>query len=112
MVEILRKQRQDVTALACHVDGEQQADAPRTFRRVGLALTVSGRRLDHGGVERAVDLAVEWYRAVLSTIAHAATIEHATEIVEDGGTACRRSSPGRGRRGCRRDSGTRAGNRA
>ena len=82
VVEILRKQRQDVTAIECHVDGEQQADAPWTFRRVDLVFTVHGRALDHGRVDRAVALAVEKYCSVLSTVAHAATIEHTTTVVE------------------------------
>ena len=47
VVEILRKQRQDVTAIECHVDGEQQADAPWTFRHVVLVFAVHGRALDH-----------------------------------------------------------------
>jgi putative redox protein len=83
VVEILRKQRQDVTAIACHVDGDQQVDAPWTFRRVALAFTVHGRGLDHGRVDRAVALAVEKYCSVLSTVAHAATIEHTTAVVEE-----------------------------
>ena len=83
VVEILRKQRQDVTAIECHVDGEQQADAPWTFRHVALVFTVHGRALDHGGVDRAVALAVEKYCSVLSTVAHAATIEHTTTVVEE-----------------------------
>lgn len=83
VVEILRKQRQDVTAIECHVDGEQQPDAPWTFRRVVLAFSVRGRDLDRARVERAVDLAVEKYCSVLSTVAHAATIEHATEVIEE-----------------------------
>lgn len=82
-VEILRKQRQDVTGIDCHVDGEQEADAPWTFRRIVLAFTVRGRDLDPAGVARAVDLAVEKYCAVLSTVARAARIEHATRIEED-----------------------------
>jgi putative redox protein len=80
VVEILRKQRQDVTAIECHVDGEQQADAPWTFRRVALAFTVRGRDLDRAGIGRAVELAVEKYCSVLSTVAHAAVIEHATRV--------------------------------
>ena len=84
VVEILRKQRQDVTAIDCRVDGEQQADAPWTFRRLVLAFTVRGRGLDRGRVERAVALSVERYCSVLSTVAHAATIEHVTEVLEDG----------------------------
>jgi len=56
-------------------------DAPRPTASVG------GRGLDREGVERAVTLVVEKYCAVLSTIAHAATIEHTTEIEEDAGAA-------------------------
>jgi putative redox protein len=87
VVEILRKQRQDVTAIDCHVDGEQEADAPWTFRRVVLAFTVRGRNLDPSGVSRAVDLAVEKYCAVLSTVAHAAVIEHATRVEDEAARA-------------------------
>jgi len=87
LVEILRRQRQDATAIDCHVDGEQQADAPWTFRRVVLAFTVRGHGLDPARVERAVQLAVERYCSVLSTVAAAATIEHRTEVVEDDAAA-------------------------
>lgn len=83
VVEILRKQRQDVRAIDCRADGDQQADPPWTFRRVELAFTIRGRGLDPDRVERAVALSVEKYCSVLSTIAHAATISHATQIVEE-----------------------------
>jgi len=86
VVEILRKQRQDPTAIECHVDGAQQSEAPWTFRRVVLAFTVRGRGLDRERVERAVTLAVEKYCSVLSTVAAAATVEHRTEVLEDGST--------------------------
>lgn len=82
IVEILRKQRQDVAAIDCHVDGEQQADAPWTFRTVALAFTVRGRELDQGWVEHAVALSVEKYCSVLSTIAHAASITHTTVVLD------------------------------
>lgn len=83
VVEILRKQRQDATAIECRVDGEQQGDAPWTFRRVVLAFTVRGRGLDRERVERAVTLAVEKYCSVLSTVAEAASVEHVTAVVEE-----------------------------
>jgi len=83
VVEILRKQRQDATAIECHVDGEQQADAPWTFRRVVLEFTVRGRGLDGERVEHAVKLAVEKYCAVLSTVAAAASVEHTTAVAEE-----------------------------
>jgi putative redox protein len=83
VVEILRKQRQDASAIECHVDGEQQADAPWTFRRVVLAFTVRGRGLDRELVERAVMLAVEKYCSVLSTVAEAASVEHVTAVIDE-----------------------------
>ncbi len=84
VVDILRKQRQEVTAIDCRADGDQQADPPWTFRRLALTFTVRGRALDAKRVERAVELAVEKYCSVLSTVAAAATVEHATEIVDEG----------------------------
>lgn len=84
VVEILRKQHQDVAAIDCHVDGEQQADAPWTFRRVALTFTVRGTGLDRTAVDRAVGLAVEKYCAVLSTVAHAAVVEHETRVEDEG----------------------------
>ena len=84
VVEILCKQRQDVAAIDCHVDGDQETEAPWTFRRVALTFTVRGRDLDHDGVNRAVELAVQKYCAVLSTIAGAATIEHVTRVEDEG----------------------------
>ena len=82
IVEILRKQRQDVVAIDCHVDGEQQADAPWTFRTMVLAFTVRGRALDRDRVEHAVALSVDKYCAVLATIAEAAAVSHTTEVLE------------------------------
>jgi len=85
VVEILRKQRQDVTGIECRVDGEQQREAPWTFRRFTLAFAVRGRDLDRERVERAVELAVERYCSVLSTVQVAAAIEHTVDVLEDDG---------------------------
>ena len=83
LVEILRKQRQDVAAIDVAVDGEQQPDAPWTFRRVELRFTVRGRGLDRRHVERAVELSVERTCSVLSTIREAATVAYTTLVEED-----------------------------
>jgi putative redox protein len=82
LVEILRKQRQDVTTIDVTVDGDQQPDAPWTFRRVELRFTVRGRNLDREQVERAVELSVERYCSVLSTIREAAQVTYATLVEE------------------------------
>ena len=83
VVEILRKARQEVTAIDVAVDGEQESEAPWTFRRVVLRFTVQGNGLAPAKVERAVTLAVERYCSVLSTIAAAAAIEQRVEVVEE-----------------------------
>lgn len=82
LVEILRKQHQDVASIDVTVDGEQQPDPPWTFRRVELRFTVRGLGLDREAVERAVELSVERYCSVLSTLREAASITHSTLVEE------------------------------
>jgi putative redox protein len=64
------------------VDGDQQPDAPWTFRRVELRFTVRGRNLDRDRVERAVGLSVDRYCSVLSTIREAASLTYTTLVEE------------------------------
>jgi putative redox protein len=87
VVEILRKARQHVTGIDVAVDGEQEEEAPWTFRRVTLRFSVRGRGLAVPKVERAVALSVERYCSVLSTVAAAAEVEHRVEVVEDSSPA-------------------------
>lgn len=82
LVEILRKQRQDILTIDVAVDGDQQPDAPWTFRRVELRFTVRGRSLDRERVENAVALSVDRYCSVLSTIREAATLVYTTVVEE------------------------------
>jgi putative redox protein len=82
LIEILRKQRQDVTTIDVAVDGDQQADAPWTFRRLVLRFTVRGHDLDRERVERAVELSVDRYCSVLSTIREAASVTFTTLVEE------------------------------
>jgi putative redox protein len=82
VVEILRKQRQDVATIDVSVDGDQQPDPPWTFRRVELRFAIRGRNLDCERVERAVALSVERYCSVLSTIREAAPITYTTTVEE------------------------------
>jgi putative redox protein len=82
LVEILRKQRQDVVSIDVAVDGDQQPDPPWTFRRVELRFTIRGHGLDRAGVERAAELSVERYCSVLSTIREAAAVTWTTLVEE------------------------------
>jgi putative redox protein len=83
VIEIARKQRQEVTGLAVAVDGEQHADAPWAFHAVTLRFTVRGRGLDQTGLRRAIELAVERYCSVVATIRGVANVTADVEIVEE-----------------------------
>lgn len=83
LVEILRKQRQGVAAIDVAVDGDQQPDPPWTFRRIELRFTVRGRGLDRELVERAVELSVDRYCSVLSTVREAASLAYTTVVEEE-----------------------------
>lgn len=75
VVSILEKQRQAVTDLVIHVEGERAADHPRRFVRVTVTYEVHGAGLSLAAVERAVALSEDKYCSV------AATLREPTEIV-------------------------------
>ena len=83
VVEIARKQRQDVRGLTVHVDGEQAADAPWAYQSVVLRFSVRGRDLDAAGLQRAITLAVDRYCSVVATIRGVAQVSTEVEIVEE-----------------------------
>jgi putative redox protein len=82
VVEILRKKRQEPTAVEVEVRGEQQDDVyPQPFTRVTLVYRVSGTGVTRAAVERAVQLSIERYCPVIATIRGVAEILTEIEIV-------------------------------
>ena len=86
VIEIARKQRQDVRALSVHVEGAQAEDAPWAYQSVALRFAVRGRDLDRTGLERAIMLAVDRYCSVVATIRGVATVTAVVEVTEDTGS--------------------------
>jgi putative redox protein len=86
VVQILRKQQEDVRDLHVEVEGEQHADPPWPYQRIIVRFRVEGHDLDEGHVRRAVELAVDRYCSVISTLRGVATVTTQVSIVE--------SSPG------------------
>ncbi|MBX3028756.1 MAG: OsmC family protein [Chloroflexi bacterium] len=82
LVEILRKQRQDLRDLQVEVEGEQQADPPWPYQRIHMRFRVTGVALDEGRVRRAVELSVDRYCSVISTLRGVATVTSQVVIVE------------------------------
>ena len=83
VVNILRRQRQDVTGLDISVKGEQLPDAPWTWVAVKLHYTVRGRGLRESAVRRAIELSEEKYCSIGATIGGRAEISSSYTIVEE-----------------------------
>ncbi len=82
VVEILRKQRQDVTALEVVVHGVQAAGPPHAFETVELLFQVEGRNLKRAKVARAVELSEQRYCSVIATIRGVARVTCRVEVHE------------------------------
>ena len=85
VVNILRRQRQDVTALEVSVVGYQQPDPPWTYENIELRYVVRGKGLREALVERAIKLSEEKYCSVGATLSGRCDITSTYEIVEDDG---------------------------
>ena len=82
VVEILRKQRQDLTALEVSVEGEQSDGPPFGFTQVALVFRASGHDLDPAKVRRAVAMSEERYCSVIATIRGVARVTCRSEVAE------------------------------
>jgi len=83
LVEILHKQRQQVSGLQLVISGEQNADPPWAFTKISIEVVVRGKALSAPSVERAVDLAVNKYCSVAATIRATAPITTSIKLVEE-----------------------------
>ena len=83
VVNILRRQRQDVRGLSVDVRGEQLPDAPWTWVAVRLEYTIRGRGLSEAAVRRAIDLSERKYCSIGATLAGRTTITSGYTIVEE-----------------------------
>ena len=82
VVNILRRQRQDVTGIEISVTGEQLPDAPWTWVAIKLEYTIRGRGLRESAVRRAIELSEERYCSIGATIGGRAEISSSFTIVE------------------------------
>jgi len=80
---ILKKQRQQITALDVSADCERDEQPPWQFRRIRIIYRLRGRGLAEDKVQRAVDLAEQKYCSVYVTLRLALEIEHEIHLTED-----------------------------
>lgn len=83
VVNILQRQRQNVTGIEISVTGEQLPDAPWTWVAIRLEYTVRGKDLRESAVRRAIELSEEKYCSIGATIAGRAEISSRFTIVDE-----------------------------
>ena len=82
VVNILQRERQQVTGLEIRVKGTQLPDPPWTWVEFELEYLVRGRGLRESAVKRAVHLSETKYCSVGATIAGRATVKSSFKILE------------------------------
>ena len=83
VVEILRKQRQDLLGLEVVAISEQDPDPPWTFRSIHLLFQLTGT-VDASKAAKAVEIAETRYCAVAATIRSVVRLTHEVTIVPNG----------------------------
>jgi putative redox protein len=80
VVEFLEKMRQPVTSLEVEVSGERADSPPKVYTNIHLRYLVGGD-VDHGRVERAINLTESKYCSVYTMLDASVDISHTIEFV-------------------------------
>lgn len=83
VVEILRKQRQELSQLKVTAEAVQDDDPPWRFRKIHLRFQVTGKGIDPEKVRKAIQLSEEKYCSVYVTLKDAIEITNDVEVVEE-----------------------------
>jgi putative redox protein len=80
VVDILRKQRENLTGLTVTADAKQAPEPPWEFTEIHMHYVVSGVDLDPKKVERAIQLSEEKYCSVAATIRGVTKLSYTFEV--------------------------------
>ena len=83
IISILRKKRQEVTALDIEVSGEKAESYPKKLTNIALEFTVRGKNISEEAVKRAVDLSMTKYCSVKATLEGSAKINFSYRIIQE-----------------------------
>ena len=84
VVMILKKSRQDIVDCEVTIDSDRAQEVPKVFTRIHIHFIVSGKKLDVGKVDKAVNLSADKYCSASKMLSATADITHDFEIVELG----------------------------
>ncbi len=83
VMSILRKKKQDVTNFEMNVNGETPEHHPRSFTDIHIEYIITGRNISEDAVKRAIDLSLDKYCMVGTTIGKGAKITRSYKIVQE-----------------------------
>jgi len=83
VISVLRKKKQDVTEFEVSVNGTTMDEHPRYFKEIHIEYIIKGRNISDAAVQRAIDLSLDKYCMVGTTIAKAADITSSFRIIPD-----------------------------
>ncbi len=82
VVEILEKQRQELTQLKVSAEAVQDETPPWKFKKIHIRYQAIGRGLDPEKVKKAIQLSEEKYCSVYATLRDVIEITHEVEVLE------------------------------
>lgn len=83
VISILRKKRQQVSALEVRVTGIAADEHPKVFTQIDVHYVVRGRGVEAEAVERAIDLSMTRYCPVANLLKPVVPIDSTYEIIEE-----------------------------
>jgi putative redox protein len=83
LAAILKKQRQQVTALQVTAESEREDTPPWRFLRIRIVYRITGQNLKDGLIQKGIQLAEQKYCSTFATLKNAVEISSSYEILED-----------------------------
>ncbi len=83
IVDILRKEREQVTDYRIELRGERRADFPRSFKTIHLRHIITGPNISESAVKQAIELSDSKYCSVAATLRPTVTISVSYEIISE-----------------------------
>jgi putative redox protein len=82
VVPLLKKMRQDVTAVELNITAERSEDHPKVYTKIDLEYVVTGQSLDEDKVKRAVELSQEKYCSVSAILKKSCPVNYTVRLVQ------------------------------
>jgi putative redox protein len=80
VIEILKKQKQDIQGFNITIDGEREPDKiPSLFKEINIHYTLKGD-IDERKVKRAIELSLDKYCSAAATLKKTSTIQYSYSI--------------------------------